>query len=54
MRWAPTPEVDLKGAISLFTEKEEVYFQKLNVFRTYGGATVTNEGSATPRLDLFN
>lgn len=54
MLWAPTPEMDLKGAISLFTEKEEVYFQKLNVFRTYGGATVTNEGITTPRLDLFN
>ena len=54
MLWAPTPEVDLKGAISLFTEKEEVYFQKLNVFRTYGGTTNVENLNASERLDLFN
>lgn len=54
MLWAPTPTIDLKGAISLFTEKEEDYFQKLNVFKTYSGSSVAesslvNEG----RVDLF-
>lgn len=54
MLWAPTPAFDLKGAISLFTEKEENYFQKLNVFKTYSGSmadqsNLVNDG----RADLF-
>lgn len=55
MLWSPTPSMDLKGAISLFTEQEEKYFQKLNVFRTYTGSnssetTLLNDG----RIDLFS
>lgn len=56
MLWAPTPTIDLKGAINLFTEKEESYFQKLNMFRAYqGSASTGNESGALneTRQDLF-
>ncbi|GAB4027087.1 MAG: hypothetical protein Fur0011_4320 [Candidatus Microgenomates bacterium] len=54
MLWAPTPTVDLKGPISLFTEKEENYFQKLNVFKTYNGTSITESPAQNDgRIDLF-
>ena len=54
MLWAPTPTVDLKGAISLFTEKEEDYFQKLNVFKSYSGSTIAESLTENNgRVDLF-
>lgn len=55
MLWAPVGESDLKGAITLFTEKEESYFQKLATFRSYrANAGVGIDASATlGKLDLF-
>lgn len=57
MLWAPTPTIDLKGAITLFSEKEEEYFQRLNSFGSYGvgtGAVVPDAGIGTGRQDLFS
>lgn len=54
MLWAPTPSIDLKGAISLFTEKEEGYFQKLNGFKAYSGSSIAESGVVNEgRIDLF-
>jgi Tfp pilus assembly protein PilO len=53
MLWSPTPSIDLAGAISLFTEKEEEYFQKLSSFRNYGSSAVQNSQNPSSRLDLF-
>lgn len=54
MLWAPVGESDLKGAITLFTEKEENYFQKLATFRSYK-ATVENDLNVglSGKADLF-
>jgi len=46
MLWSPTLTTDLKGAITLFNEKEEAYFQKLNNFRTYAASSTTDETTA--------
>lgn len=54
MLWAPSSTIDLKGAITLFNEKEEAYFQKLNKFRTYDQIAVTSGGSVVGgKNDLF-
>lgn len=54
MLWAPVGESDLKGAISLFSEQEEGYFQKLATFRSYrANTTATNESGIIGKQDLF-
>lgn len=54
MLWSPTQTFDLKGAINLFTEKEETYFQKLNVFKAYSGSSVAESATQNEgRVDLF-
>lgn len=54
MLWSPTPASDLKGAISLFNEKEENYFQRLNAFRTYTGSTVDSTTANVGKENLFS
>ncbi len=54
MLWAPVGESDLKGAINLFTEKEENYFQKLATFKTYLANTATqSESGFSGKIDIF-
>lgn len=53
MLWSPTPQTDLKGAITLFTEKEEEYFQKLSGFRTYSTTVPTIGNSPAGKANLF-
>lgn len=53
MLWAASPANDLKGAIKLFTEKEEAYFAKLGNFRSYKINEQLLESSVEPRQDLF-
>lgn len=53
MLWSPTQEADLKGAITLFNEKEEAYFQKLNNFRTYTASTVDEVTAILGKENLF-
>ncbi len=55
MLWAPTPAIDLKGAITLFNEKEEAYFQRLNTFGSYSGSSnVAGPSLNFGRSDLFS
>ncbi len=55
MLWAPVMSMDLKGAINLFTEKEEGYFQKLSVFTAYEGSRIdsANNSASQGKTDLF-
>lgn len=57
MLWSPSVESDLRGKIELFTESEEQYFQRLNVFRTYSANTagIVDEqtGEAVIKPNLF-
>lgn len=53
MLWAPTPPSDLKGAISLFTEREEDYFQRLAGFRSYVFTPNAGESDGLTKLNLF-
>lgn len=49
MLWAPLQQSDLKGTITLFNEKEEEYFQKLNSFRVYTNNIAASESTETAR-----
>lgn len=53
MLWSGTPETDLKGAITLFNEKEESYFQRLNSFRLYPASRVETAVAEVGKTNLF-
>lgn len=53
MLWAPYQEVDLKGKISLFTEKEEGFFQKLATFKVYSNPVAEINPSLGGKTNLF-
>lgn len=58
MLWAPYLSGDVKGAVSLFSEKEEVHFQTLSEYKKYFSAEEEgmpeSEQLPAERLDLFS
>lgn len=56
MLWAPSASADVKGAVSLFNEKEEGYFQTLSTYKSYKADLNDVPIEAIPggKLDLFS
>jgi hypothetical protein len=56
MLWAPTVPGDVKGSISLFSEKEESYFQTLSTYRSYKAGVSDSAIDPIPggKPDLFS
>ena len=56
MLWAPTTPGDVKGAITLFNEKEESYFQTLSTYKSYKADISDTAVDAVPggKVDLFS
>jgi len=55
MLWAPYSQGDVKGAVSLFNEKEEASFQRLSSYKRYDGTVSETDITGMPigKSDLF-
>lgn len=54
MLWATGDLSNVKGAITLFSDKEEAYFQQLSSYRVFTTAVTQETGASIQKEDIFS